>query len=223
VSGARHTRHTRRLAVAVGGALLITACSSGHPGSARTKTVTVPAPTPTVRTTTSTTPSPTPRPQTSLGGPCDALLPLFTVEQTISRDVAGQTAFVVGVPDKTIHRLAYLNCRYGIPEGAQGAAAVPAIEIGVSLYSTAGYAQRRLTATIDDYEAHGADRLTRRVAGHPAVLLTGSTQAGYDAPLLVLAYGQRTVAVNIAEPMPAPARDRAMVALAALALDRTAG
>lgn len=222
MSAARHARHARRLAIAAGGTLLITACSSGDAGSARTKTVTVPAPTPTVRATTSATPSPTPRPQTSLGGPCDALLPLYTVEQAISRDVAGHIAFVVGVPDKTIHRLAYLNCRYGIPEGAKGAAAVPAIEIGVSLYSAPGYAQRRLAATIDDYEAHGAARAARTVAGHPAVLLTGSTQPGYDAPLLVLADGQRTVAVNVSEPIPAPARVRAMVALAALALDRTA-
>jgi hypothetical protein len=100
---------------------------------------------------------------------------------------------------------------------------VPSIEIGVSLYTTAAQAQRRLTATIDDYVSHGATRSATAVAGHPAVLLVGATDPGYNVPLLVLAFGQRTVAVSLSERVAAAARNRAMAALAALALDRTAG
>jgi hypothetical protein len=151
------------------------------------------------------------------------LLPLSAVEQAISITVSGRTAFVVGVPEKNIHRLAYLNCRYGVPIVPRGTAAVPSVEIGVSLYATADQAQRRVTATIDDYVSHGARRSATAVDGHPAVLLVGATDPGYNVPLLVVALGQRTAAVSLSERVPVAARNRALTALAALALDRTAG
>jgi hypothetical protein len=224
VFGRLHPTATRPLAAAAGAVLVVGACSTGGSGSHATRTVTFTPTAPRVSATAApTTPSPTPRPQTRLPGPCDELLPLSAVEQAMSIAVSGRTAFVVGVPDKTIHRLAYLNCRYGVPTVPRGAAAVPSIEIGVSLYATAAQAQRRLTATIDDYVSHGATRSATAVAGHPAVLLVGAAERGYDVPLLVLAFGQRTVAVSLSERMAAATRNRAMAAVAALALDRTAG
>jgi len=62
------------------------------------------------------------------------------------------------------------------------------------------------------------------VAGQYAVLLSGGIGPGYDVPLLVLAAGQRTVAVSLATRAgTAGTRWAAMVALAELALTRTAG
>src|SRR5439155_25404113 len=101
--------------------------------------------------------SPAPRAShlSSFKGTCDTLLPDGSVFDAIHiSPLPGTDAFVVGQPDPTIHRIAYLNCRYGVT--GSGSAAKPSIEIGVSLYDTADRAAQRITATVDDYTAHGA-------------------------------------------------------------------
>jgi hypothetical protein len=149
-----------------------------------------------------------------LSGSCDSLLPQVDVEDTMGVRFAGKTAFVVGVPEKNIGRLGYLNCRYGISAGAGGA---PDTEIGVSLYNT------RLSGTIDDYRSHGATQSPATVSGVDGTLLVGGSGAGYDVPLLVVASGQRTVAVSVVDTLLAPSRRGAVMAkVAALALQRTA-
>jgi hypothetical protein len=61
------------------------------------------------------------------------------------------------------------------------------------------------------------------VSGEQGTLLTGGSGAGYDIPLLVIASGQRTVAVSVVEKLLAPSRRGAVMAkVAALALQRTA-
>jgi hypothetical protein len=161
---------------------------------------------------------------TRLPGTCDTLLPLITVENAIGRQVRGKTAFVVGLPEKDIGRLAYLNCRYAIPRVPAGTAAEPGIEIGISLYRSASQAQRRLAGAITDYVDHGATRSSLSVDGHEATLLLGATARGYEIPLLVVDSGQRTVAVSVISTMaPEARRGRLMTALAALALARTGG
>ena len=65
-----------------------------------------------------------------LPGECDGLLPEGSIVDAIGRTVSGGTAFVVGLPDKSIGRVTYINCRYGV---AKKAPTAPAIEIGVSL------------------------------------------------------------------------------------------
>jgi hypothetical protein len=147
------------------------------------------------------------------------LLPRPDVEQTLGVTFAGRSAFVVGVPEKNIGRLAYLNCRYGLGAGATG---TPSVEVGISLYGTPAQAQKRLTGTIADYRDHGATQSSTTVSGVDATLLVG-TARGYDIPLLVLTTDQRTVAVSVVEKLlPTAKREPAMVKLAALALDRTA-
>jgi hypothetical protein len=168
------------------------------------------------------TPSP-PRRQTSLRGTCDSLLPLWQVWQASGLTLAGLTRFVVGVPEPSIGRLAYLNCRYGIPPQHGATPAESLIEIGVSLYRTAALAQARILGTVYDCLYNNATESNRTVAGQRAVQRTGGVGPGYDVPLLVLADGQRTIAVSLATRAGTSAtRWRAIVALAELVLTRTA-
>lgn len=152
-----------------------------------------------------------------LPGSCDDMLPLPVVENALNRNVPGVTAFVVGVAEPDIHRLGYVNCRYGLAT----AQSPPAIEIGISLYRAAGDAAARIPATVDDFTAHGATASDTTVRGVPAQLLTGGSGTGYG-PTIVLASGQRTVAVTLA---PAASQNpRAdLTTLAALALQGSAG
>jgi hypothetical protein len=160
---------------------------------------------------------------TKLSGTCDTLLPDADVEDALGGPLpTGADSFVVGVPERSIGRVAYVNCRYGLT--GRGAAAMPAVEIGISLYGTAAQAAARISATADDYATHGATRRDTTAAGHPATLLTGGSGVGYDVTLLVVAFGQRTVAVSIGSALATGTKaTHDATALAALALRRTAG
>lgn len=205
------------------------ACATkAEPGTRRTVTVTRSAPvTPPgsnpapSAAPTPTTATPTTQRQTRLPGSCTSSLPVSAVENAIGRDVPGNTAFVVGAAEADIGRLSYLNCRYGLPGGAAAQTATPAIEIGVSLYRSAADAAKRIPVTVDDFENHGADRSPATVGTLSATVLTDGEGDGYDVPTIVLASGQRTVAVSI---VPRSGADvtRELVAVAALALTQTA-
>jgi hypothetical protein len=175
-------------------------------------------------TSTSAAPSPTSTALHQLPGTCDSLLPAAAVDNALGRSLGGQTAFVVGLPEKNIGRLGYLNCRYGLANGSPGtdAGAVAKAEIGVSLYKDAQSAAARIPATVDDYVAHGATSSTTQVDGLPATVLTGGAGAGYADPTLVVASGQRTVAVSMHEKAGAQAT-KDLTALAHLALTQTGG
>jgi hypothetical protein len=209
---------------------LLAACSSSKPAKIVTVTVPESSPaasspaatgSPTTSTAASPTTTPTPTHLTKLKGTCETLLPDYDVVDAIGgTPLSGTNAFVVGQPDPTIGRIAYLNCRYGVT--GTGTTAVPAIEIGVSLYGTPAKAAARITATVDDYAAHGATTSQVTVEGLPATMLTGGAGEGYDVPLLVIAFGQRTIAVSVAGSV--ATGDKAVTdatALATLALDRT--
>lgn len=198
-------------------AVAVTAgCSAGAGAPVVTVTVT-PA-----QQSTAAAPKPSPV-QTRITGGCDTLLPAWDVEAALGHAVGSRSAFVVGVPERNIGRLAYLNCRYGMAAGAPGSPPQPAVEIGVSLYRTAAQAQERARATVFDYLGNDAQRSTLLVGGRPAVLLSGGTGSGYDVPLLVVVDGQRTIAVSVApRAASGSARDAAMTRIAELALNRTA-
>lgn len=225
-----------RAAVGCAGMLLagaLAACTSSKPGPTITVTKTAtPASSPSGSapssatssatssgTNTSATASPSAGHQTGIAGTCDTLLADGTVYSAIGiATLPGHDAFVVGQPEPDIGRLAYLNCRYGVT----GTAQTPAIEIGVSLYASAAQATTRIGATVADYTAHGASESDVAVSGQPAKLLTGGVGDGYAVPLLVVADGQRTVAVGVAASVGTGAKAaHDATALAALALDRT--
>lgn len=216
----------RATAVGVLALGLLAGCGSGAKKPGGTVTVTVP-PSTSAGTSSGTstaagtgTATPPPSTQAHLGGSCYSLLPDVLVTQALGvTQLAGADAFVVGLPDKTIGKLSTINCRYGVT--GTGASAKAKVEIGVSLYSTPAQAAARIQATADDYTTHGATSSNTSVDGHPAVVLTGGTGAGYDVPLLAVAAGQRTVAVSI-EPSVTKS-PKAAEAVASLALKRTTG
>jgi hypothetical protein len=155
--------------------------------------------------------------KSKLPGTCDTLLPLGSVVDALGQKVPGATAFVVGQPDSATGRLTYLNCRYGVSKKNP----VPLVEIGVNLYRTAAKATGRIPPTVDDYTNHAAKATTTTVAGRPATLLDGGVGPGYS-PTLVLAVGQRTIAVSVrAGAVPPNRLVKGLVALAALATKQT--
>ena len=137
--------------------------------------------------------------------------------QLIGKQLTGKTAFVVGTADPSIHRLTYINCRYGLTS----ADAVPQIEIQVSLYATAAQAVARIAPNVQDFTDHGATASDATVDGIAARVLTGGTGADYENTTLVLAFGQRTVAVSVGDVVPADQQQAALGKLADLALRRT--
>lgn len=151
--------------------------------------------------------------QTKLPGSCYSQLSLGTMVNAVGHPLPGPTAFVVGQADPSIGRVTYLDCKYGISR-AQG----PTIEVGVSLYRTAAQAARRVAATTRDFTDQGASATPTTVGQGPATLLIGATSKSYG-PTLVLASGQRTVAVTLRQgtARPAPLLEK----LGALALSQT--
>jgi hypothetical protein len=217
-----------RLACTVGAVAalaLLAACSSGGSGQGSTqppKTVYVTASSTPPSTSASASPSTTaaPRPVTKLTATCDSVMPLLDLQDALDVDIAGKTSFVVGLPDRGIGRLAYINCRYGL---VGGATAVPKVEIGVSLYNSAAQAAKRLSGTIADYVDHGATRTPITVSGHGGSILVGSAR-GYDVPLLVVASGQRTIAISvISRLVPTSARSERLGKIGGLVVDRSGG
>jgi hypothetical protein len=217
------------LACAIGSVAVLvaaTGCSSGsakngnNPGLPKTVTVTAPSSTPgSSSSSASTSASPSPALVRKLPGTCDSLLPTIDVESALGSQLHGKTAFVVGTAEKNIGRLGYINCRYALGPGAK-----PSIEIGVSLYNSAAQARRRATGTISDYRDHGATTTATVVSGTPATILVGGSGSGYTVPLIVLASGQRTVAVGVIPTMlPAAKRQTILTKLAELAAERTGG
>lgn len=164
------------------------------------------------------TPRATAKVEPSLGGRCEDLLPLGVVNIALRRVIVGRTAFVLGVPEPQIGRLIYLNCRYGLSAPVKGRPApVPPVEIGLSLYSSAAQASRRLQGTIDDYLSHGAADKGVRVGQ-----VSGTVLTGYGLPTLVAAAGPRTVAVTVSPKLLARGSTAELASLAKAALDASA-
>ena len=160
-------------------------------------------------------------PMTKFSGNCYALLTLYDVQRTVGYTIGGKTAFIVGIPDKSIGRVSYLNCRYGVPAAPKGA--TPQIEITAALYGTPAQAEKRAAGTVSDYVANGATATQVTVGDVPGTILTGGLGAGYNVPLLVTSSGQRTVAVSLNKSgLSAAKRTEILTNLGALALTNTA-
>jgi hypothetical protein len=156
-------------------------------------------------------------PMSKLPGQCDGLLPTPAIVNAIGQKVRGAAVFVVGLPDHSIGRVGYINCRYG------GTKTAPAIEIQVSLYESDAKAEARIGPNRDDFVGHGAKATKTTVGGAPATLLVGASGAGY-APTIVMALGQRTIAVSIEkDAVKSDKLTHDLESLAFLAAQRTTG
>jgi hypothetical protein len=154
----------------------------------------------------------------SLGGRCEDLLSIGTVNIALRRTVVGRTAFVLGVAEPDIGRLTYLNCRYGLAAPVKGEPAPePLVEIGVSLYQSSAQANRRIQATIEYYRTHGAGDRPVQVGSAPGTMLSG-----YGMPTVVVAAGPRTVAVTVTPKLLTAGTTGQLTALAKAVLDASA-
>jgi len=216
----------RLFAVGVAAAALA-ACGSSNSSSTHTVTITASGPgsqsssASSSASSSSAAPSQPATPMTKFSGNCYALLTLYDVQRTAGYTIGGKTAFIVGIPDKSIGRLSYLNCRYGVPAAPKGA--TPQIEMTVALYGTPAQAEKRAAGTVSDYVANGATATQVTVGDVPGTILTGGLGAGYSVPLLVTSSGQRTVAVSLNKSgLSAAKRTEILSNLGALALTNTA-
>ena len=223
---ARFATIARLFAVGVA-TVALAACGSSNSSSTHTVTITASGPgsqsssASSSASSSSAAPSQPATPMTKFSGNCYALLTLYDVQRTAGYTIGGKTAFIVGIPDKSIGRLSYLNCRYGVPAAPKGA--TPQIEMTVALYSTPAQAERRAAGTVSDYVANGATATQVTVGDVPGTILTGGLGAGYSVPLLVTSSGQRTVAVSLNKSgLSAAKRTEILSNLGALALTNTA-
>lgn len=209
-------------AVLLIGGLVLTGCTKATPRAAVSSTHASTSSAPsssTAPTSASARPTPTRSVAASFGATCDDLLPVTAVDEALGRPVIGKVAFVVGVPEPSIGRLARLNCRYGLAAAVKGKPApTPKIEIGVSLYNSTARAASRVQATVEDYLSHGARAAQVTVDQYPGTVLTG-----YGNPTIVTAAGPRTVAVTGATVSVGRSPAAALTSVAALALTATAG
>src|SRR5882762_757648 len=126
----------RTLACSVGALsvlIAVSACGSSGSKNAKTTPSTPPGSTTSPTASTSAAPSTSASPTklvTKRHGTCDTLLPQPEVEDLMGNHFVGKNAYVVGVPDKNIGRLGYLNCRYGLGTSGKGS---PPVEVGLPL------------------------------------------------------------------------------------------
>ena len=186
----------------VGTAALAAACSSGGSGQSQAGAT----PTTAAPSATSSAASPTPTPTPNLPGGCDQMLPFTDLDQALGRPLFGQSRFVLGVAEPSIGRTGRVTCQFGLQPNARGPAP---LEVGVSTYKDASSATERVAATVAALRAAATSQRSATVAGQQAVLI--GTRKDNN---LVVAQGDRTVAVTIARTLHVSSLDKAAVAVA---------
>jgi hypothetical protein len=191
-----------RVLALVGIAALTAACSSG--GSDRSQagaTQTAAAPTPT-----GSAAAPTPTPTPNLPGGCDQMLPFTDLDQALGRPLFGPSRYVLGVAEPSIGRTGRVTCQFGLQPNGRGGAP---LEVGVSTYKDADSANERVAATVAALRSAATSQRSATVAGQQAVLI--GTKKDNN---LVVAQGDRTVAVTIARTLHVASLDKAAVGVA---------
>jgi hypothetical protein len=187
--------------VLVGVAALTAACTSGGSDQSQagaTQTAAAPS-------ATSSAASPTPTPTPNLPGGCDQLLPFTDLDQALGRPLFGQSRYVVGVAEPKIGRTGRVTCQFGVAANGRGPAL---LEVGVSTYKDADSATDRIAATVAALRANAISQKTASVAGQNATMI--GTKTDYN---LVVAQGDRTVAVTLSRKLTGVKLDNAAVAV----------
>jgi hypothetical protein len=188
--------------VLVGTAALTAACSSGGSDQSQAGAT----PTTAAPTSTSSAAAPTPTPTPNLPAGCDQMLPFTDLDQALGRPLFGQSRYVLGVAEPSIGRTGRVTCQFGLQPNARGAAP---LEVGVSTYKDAESATERVAATVAALRASATSQRSATVAGQQAVLIGTKTDNN-----LVVAQGDRTVAVTIARTLHVGSLDKAAVGVA---------
>jgi hypothetical protein len=176
---------TRVAAPVVVAGLLIAGCTSGGaPQAAPSSTA---APSASGSASGSATPSASPAPELPSG--CEILLPFSDLDQALGRPLFGQSRFTKGVALPSIGRTGRITCQYGLNAQGRG---TPYVEVGISDYTDADAAQKRVQATISQARSQAATQGQVTVSGLPATLLGAG-----KVVTLVLAKGSRTIAVTL--------------------------
>lgn len=166
------------VAVAAPGlAVLLAACTSSAPGAAHP------------RVPTFETPAPSSAPPAAPPKSCASVAQASDVDGIVGHQLAGSMNQIVGVPMPKINRTGRLDCYYGIPAGKPVTAA--AVSIGISGYTDAPSARRRVSQTVNSARDAGATTSDVRVGSTDAVLLAGPATLE-----LVLSSGNLTVVVS---------------------------
>jgi hypothetical protein len=150
--------------------------------------------------------TPTPTPTPNLPGGCDQLLPFTDLDQALGRPLFGQSRYIVGVAQPSIGRTGRVTCQFGLQPNGRGPAP---LEVGVSTYKDADSATERVAATVAALRATATSQRSATVAGQQAVLIGTKTDNN-----LVVAQGDRTVAVTIARTLHVSSLDKAAVGVA---------
>ena len=174
-----------RVAAPVVAGLLIAGCTGG--GTQQSAPSAPPPSASGSRAQGSPTPSASPTPELPTG--CELLLPFGDLDQALGRPLFGQSRFTKGVPQPSIGRTGRITCQYGLNAQGRG---TPYVEVGISGYTDAEAAQKRVQATIASARSEAATQGDVTVGGLPATLLGGG-----KVVTLVLAQGSRTVAVTL--------------------------
>jgi hypothetical protein len=140
--------------------------------------------------TSTATPTPSAAP---LPASCGELLPLLDLDQALGFPLVGRTAYIEGVAEPKINRLGRVTCRYGLQTLPGNKTSPPRMELGVSVYTDAESATKRVDATVLDARSRGAAPKQVQVGGHPGTVLLG---AGFQE--LVVAADTRTLALSFA-------------------------
>jgi len=178
-----------------------------------TKSGTTASPTPSGTSTGSAVATATPTPSAApLPEACSEILPLVELDQALGKPLVGRTSYIRGVPEPKINRLGRVTCGYGrrpLPGNKTGP---PQLEAGVSVYTDADAAAKRVESTVLAARSEGAVPKQVTVAGKPATVLLG------PSPLIVVADDTRTVAITFTKGLVRGDPTTSLVAVAGLAL-----
>ena len=188
--------------VLVGIAAFTAACSSGGSGQSQAGAT----PTTAAPTSTSSAAAPTPTPTPNLPAGCDQMLPFTDLDHALGRPLFGPSRYVLGVAEPSIGRTGRVTCQFGLQPNGRGAAP---LEVGVSTYKDADSANERVAATVAALRSTATSQRSATVAGQQAVLI--GTKKDNN---LVVAQGDRTVAVTIARTLHVASLDKAAVGVA---------
>jgi hypothetical protein len=134
------------------------------------------------------------------------MLPFTDLDHALGRPLFGPSRYVVGVAEPSIGRTGRVTCQFGLPPNGRGTAP---LEVGVSTYKDVASASERVAATVAALRATATSQRNAAVAGQQAVLIGTKTDDN-----LVVAQGNRTVAVTIARTLHVASLDKAAVDIA---------